>query len=383
VGTSRDDEVGPSGIRIDSRRLTEIRRKLLGWYAVEARDLPWRHTSDPYAILVSEVMLQQTRVETAIPYYERFMRRFPSIEALARAPIDDVLKAWEGLGYYRRAHNLHRAAGEVADRLAGRLPCSAAELTSLPGIGANTAAAVVSIAFGGDEAVLDGNVIRVLSRLFLISGDPGRARTRAMLRETAQRLLSRGEAAAFNQALMDLGARICLSRRPKCSDCPVRAECDADHRGLQSQLPRRRERKALPHVDVVAGVVWKGRPLEMDGRFLLAQRKAEDMLGGLWEFPGGRVEPDESREEALSRELLEELGIEVDVGAHFVDVEHAYTHFRMSLHVYHCRLRSGTPRAIDCAAWAWIEADDLDRYALSTADRQVATRLRSLLSSGA
>jgi A/G-specific adenine glycosylase len=364
----------------ERRNIESIQRRLLAWYSIEARELPWRQTSDPYAILVSEVMLQQTRIETVIPYYERFLQRFPSIDALARASIDEVLIVWEGLGYYRRAHNLHRAANRVVDEMGGELPSSASGLAGLPGIGEYTAAAVASIAFGHDEPVLDGNVIRVLSRLFLIEGDPGRAQTRKKLRETAERLLRRGDASAFNQALMDLGARICLPRTPRCALCPVRAECDADDVGVQSEYPQRKRRKPIPHVDVVAGVVWRGEPLEAGSPFLIAQRKAGDMLGGLWEFPGGRVEPGEEKEEALARELLEELGIIVGVGALLMVVEHAYTHFRMSLHVYHGRLESGWPRAIDCAAWAWIGPEDLDRYPLSTADRAIAIELRRLLS---
>jgi A/G-specific adenine glycosylase len=357
---------------IDPRRVERIRRKLVAWYRTEARDLPWRRTSDPYAILVSEVMLQQTRVETVIPYFERFMRQFPTIDSLARASVDDVLRAWEGLGYYRRAQNLHRTAKRIAESHEGTVPRTAKELLRLPGIGAYTAAAVASIAYGGDDFVVDGNVARVLSRLFLVRGEPTRALTKKRLRGLAENLMDRTDPSASNQGLMDLGARICVPKKPACAACPVCAECDAHHLGLQAEVPLRRTRRSLPHIDVVAGIVWENA---IGGRFLIAQRKADDMLGGMWEFPGGRVEPGETREAALARELSEELAIDVDVAAPFLEIDHAYSHFRMTLYVYHCYLRSGSPRAVDCADWAWVGTEDLEGYALSAADRQVATAL--------
>ena len=358
------------------RRTKTLQRDLLAWYDVEARDLPWRRTDDPYAILVSEFMLQQTRVETVLPYYARFLDRFPTIEALATAPIDDVLKAWEGLGYYRRAHNLHRAA-RIAERdHGGRIPTTVKELRSLPGVGPYTAAAIASIAFGLDEPVLDGNVVRVLARLHRIEGDPARGATRRKLRRTAELLLPRSEASRFNQAVMDLGARICLPRSPRCHECPVSEQCEAHRAGEEVLYPRKPARQAVPHVDIVSGIVWDGEPLAPGARHLIAKRKADDMLGGLWEFPGGRVEEGETHEEALVRELREELAIDVEVIAPFVQIDHAYTHFRITLYTYHCRHDGGDPRAIDCADWAWIRPDELDAYAFPTADRKILDALR-------
>jgi len=353
-----------------------IRGKLLAWYEVEARDLPWRQTTDPYAIWVSEIMLQQTRVETVLPYYARFLARFPAVRDLASASVDDVLKAWEGLGYYRRAHNLHRAAQLVVTEHGGRLPETAAELRRLPGIGSYTAAAIASIAFGLDEAVLDGNVARVVARLFRLGGDPSKAAGRKLLLREAELLASCGEAAAVNQALMDLGARICRPRSPRCHKCPVAVECDAHHTGEEVLFPQKRARKAVPHVDVVAGVVWDGEPYASGVKHLIARRHDDDMLGGLWEFPGGRVEEGETHEEALVRELQEELAIDVEVLGFFMKVDHAYTHFRVTLHIYHCRHVGGEPRAIDCAAWAWVRTDELDAYAFPTADRRILEALK-------
>ncbi|MGB2982701.1 MAG: A/G-specific adenine glycosylase [Candidatus Bipolaricaulia bacterium] len=368
--------VSLSAMGEDEKRIRKIREKLLAWYAVEARELPWRNTRDPYAIFVSEIMLQQTRVETVLAYYGRFLERFPTVESLASASVDDVLKAWEGLGYYRRAQNLHRAARILVKEHEGQLPTTTAGLRSLPGIGPYTAGAIASIAFGLDEPVLDGNVVRVLARLYRIGGDPAQAAAKKRLRRTAELLLPRSEASRFNQALMDLGTRICLPRTPRCRECPLEAECDAHHAGEEGVYPQRRARKAVPHIDVVAGIIWNCVPFAPDARLLIAKREEDDMLGGLWEFPGGRVEEGESHEEALIRELREEMAIDVDVIEPFMQLDHAYTHFRMTLHAYHCRHTGGDPQAIECADWAWVGLDGIDAYALSTADRRILAELQ-------
>ena len=362
----------------DDKRTKDIQERLLAWYAIEARDLPWRNTRDPYAILVSEIMLQQTRVETVLGYYDRFLGRFPTFDALAASSLDDVLKSWEGLGYYRRARNLRRAAQIVVDEHGGQLPLTVSKLRSLPGIGPYTAGAIASIAFNLDEPVLDGNVVRVLARLRRISGDPSRAATRKRLLREAQSLLPRSQASHFNQALMDLGARVCLPRSPRCHACPVVNECDAHYAGEEIAYPEKPARKRVPHIDVVAGIVWSTEPFAPGSRLLIAKRREADMLGGLWEFPGGRVEDGETLEQALARELREELSIDTDVLELLLQVKHAYTHFRMTMHAYHCRHIGGEPRAIECADWAWTTITDLDAYALSTADRKIVAALRKV-----
>ena len=320
-------------------------------------------------------MLQQTQVATALPYYERFVARFPDIGALAKARLDDVLKAWEGLGYYARARNLHRAAKQVVKEHGGRLPDTYQDLLKLPGIGRYTAAAIASIAFGRDEPVLDGNVTRVLCRLFLIETDPRKGPTRERLWRTARSLIPTGKASLFNQALMDLGATLCTVRAPRCNSCPLASDCLAHCEGREAELPLRSKRKAIPHRDIATGLVWD-RPRGPRAKLLITKRKANDMLGGLWEFPGGHREPGETLEECLTRELFEELGIEVTIQEPFVLVRHAYSHFRVSLHSYHCLHTNGDPRAIDVEDWRWVSPKKLDQYAFPTANRKIIAALR-------
>ncbi len=349
-------------------------QQLLTWYQHNRRDLPWRSTKDPYHILVAEFMLHQTRVQTVLPYYNRFLRLFPDWTSLAGASLDDVLKAWEGLGYYARARNLHALAQQVCTQYHGQLPDSAEALLALPGIGSYTAAAILSICFGQDRPAIDGNARRVLCRMFQITADPTSGEGLRRLQEMATSLLPPGQAGSFNQALMDLGATICTPRRPVCSRCPLSKQCRARQLNIQESLPVRRATKPLPHYDIAAGVIWH------DKHILIAQRPPHGLLGGLWEFPGGKPEAGESLEECLVREVGEELGIEIQVSELLTTVEHAYTHFRITLYAYHCYYVRGEPRNIGCTAWKWVTLQGLADYAFPAANHAIIKAIQKTCS---
>jgi A/G-specific adenine glycosylase len=351
--------------------LNSLHTALIDWFTQHKADLPWRRSRSAYTIWLSEIMLQQTQVATVIPYYERFLSRFPTVDALAEAPIDDVLKQWEGLGYYSRARNLHRAAQIVSHDLGGQFPQNVEGLLKLPGIGRYTAGAIASFAFDEDAPILDGNVIRVLSRVFNIADDVTQPATLRKLWELAESTLPAGHAAAWNEGLMELGRRICTPRSPDCDHCPIAPYCEARALGLQEQRPIKTPKAKTPHYDVTAGVIYR-----IDGKMLIAQRPMDKMLGGLWEFPGGKRNPDESLPECLQREIREELAIEISVGAQIATVRHAYTHFSITLYAFDCRHLSGDPQAIGCAAWAWVTLDELDRYAFPNTDRKIIAILR-------
>src|SRR5262249_28009150 len=275
------------------RQRRALRAKLLAWYRASRRDLPWRRTRDPYAIWVSESMLQQTRVETVLPYYGRFLTRFPDVASLARADLEQVLQLWTGLGYYSRARNLHRAAREVVARHGGRLPDDPDSLRALPGIGRYTAGAIASIAFDRAEPIVDGNVARVLSRLCGIREEIGTARARRRLWDEAAALADGPEPGALNQAPMELGAPPRTPRAPRCPACPLTRVCDAHRAGDAESLPRKAPRARAREVQAVAGLVLRR------GRALAVRRPERGLLGGLWELPGGDVLAGERADDAI------------------------------------------------------------------------------------
>ncbi|MDX2161544.1 MAG: A/G-specific adenine glycosylase [bacterium] len=345
---------------------------LLAWYDVHHAALPWRANHDPYRVWLSEIMLQQTQVETVKPYFEKFLAAYPTVTDLAAAPLDDVLKLWEGLGYYSRARNLHRAAQQVAFQHGGAFPRTVEGLLALPGVGRYTAGAVASIAFGERAPVLDGNVIRVFARLLDLPDDVTQPKTQAKLWQVAADWLPDARPGDYNQALMELGRVICKPRHPLCSQCPVQAHCAAYAGGTQAQRPVKKARAATPHYDVAAGMIWDDA-----GRLLIAQRPLDGLLGGLWEFPGGKQEPGETLEACLVRELREELAIRVEVGDKFAVVQHAFTHFKITLHAFTCRYLGGEPQTLGVKAWAWVLPADLERYSFGKADRQVIAALHA------
>jgi A/G-specific adenine glycosylase len=350
--------------------MDELAPRLLAWWDQGHDKLPWRETDDPYAIWVSEVMLQQTQVSTVMPYFRAWMTQFPTVELLAAASLDAVLKAWEGLGYYSRARNLHRAARQLVEEGEGQLPADVGALRKLPGIGRYTAGAIASIAFGRRAAVVDGNVVRVLARLEDLTDDVTRPATKQVVWELAESLVPAERPGDYNQALMELGRKVCRPAQPLCHRCPAAEICQARRAGTQPDRPVRPPRMRTPHVAVTAGVIWRG------DRVLIAKRPPEGMLGGLWEFPGGKQDRGESLVECLKREIREELGIEIEVGEEVLTINHAYTHFRITLHVFECRYASGVAEAIEAAEFVWVSTDDLDDYAFPVTDQQIVRWLR-------
>ena len=346
-----------------------IAAPLLSWYEHHARRLPWRDQPSPYWVWVSEIMLQQTRVETVLPYFERWMQRFPSVQALAAASEQEVLKSWEGLGYYSRARNLHRAARLLVSEYGGQIPSDPLALEQLPGIGRYTAGAISSIAFGRDAPALDGNIRRVLARVFNMDLPARSPQGERNLWQLARDSLPSGRAGDYNQALMDLGSAICTPRAPACLICPLAGVCQAYGLGRQEQLPVLVEKPAVPHYTVTAAVIWR------EPYVLIARRPSHGLLGGLWEFPGGKLEAGEDFEQGLRREILEELGVDVQVGAPFGVYKHAYTHFKVTLHAFTCRLETGEPQPLQASELRWVLPAQLPDFPMGKIDRLISRRI--------
>jgi A/G-specific adenine glycosylase len=377
---------------------THIRKKLLRWFKRNSRDLPWRKTRDPYAIWISEIMLQQTQVDTVIPYYRKFLKTFPAVKPLAGADLSKVLKLWEGLGYYSRARNLHRASRVIAEKFHGSIPDNSKDLLSLPGIGRYTAGAILSIAHNKEAAILDGNVKRVLSRLFAVSGNPAEKETEEALWQISEALVPEKSPGDFNQALMDLGSMVCTPRDPQCVKCPLRDDCTGTASGDPERYPSRKIRKAIPHIEAVAGVIMK------DGKVLVRQRAAEGLLGGLWEFPNWEVNPSAPRHQrrgllrvnperrfvsppskaglsAVERVkdqknatrrlrlrtcIKKEIGMKADIGEPIGVFQQTFSHFRLTLHVYRCEAGHGE------AAGEWVSTKKLGQLPMSRIHRRIA-----------
>jgi len=346
-----------------------IRRALQEWYRRNRRAMPWRESRDPYRVWLSEVMLQQTQVKTVIPYYNRFVAAYPDVASLARADIQAVLKLWEGLGYYRRAHHLMQAARIVVREYEGQVPARREIFRSLPGVGDYIANAVLSIAFNQPWAVVDGNVKRVLARLFCIDEPVNRPAAHACYQAVADDLLDHADPAGHNQALMELGALVCTPRRPACATCPLRDLCRACRKDAVEHYPLRDRKAAVPEHALVAGVVVKR------GKLLLLRRPDEGFLGGLWEFPGGRRRPRETVGQACRRTIKDNTGLTVSVGEPIARVRHAYTHFKITMEVMACRWQAGRVRLNGPAAFRWVDADDLASFPLPGAMKKVLPHL--------
>lgn len=356
-------------------------QELLDWYEINKRDLPWRRHRDPYYIWVSEIMLQQTRVDTVIPYFHRFIERFPTIQSLADAPEDDVLKCWEGLGYYSRARNLQAAARQVTEQYDGVMPSGKDEVSGLKGIGPYTSGAIRSIAFNIPAAAVDGNVMRVLSRYFLIEEDIMKVKTRTKMEELVLTLVPDGRASDFTQALMELGALICTPKSPKCLVCPVMEHCSARLEGKEESLPIKTKAKP-PRPEYRLTAIVEGTGVH-EGKILIRKRPAAGLLAGMWELPhvivpadGSSVPaamPEETAMVRLRDALLEE-GVPVQPIGHVMDAEHTFSHIQWNMGVYRCKWQDVPPAALQAAESAaayetgeenfrWIHVQDMERYA--------------------
>ena len=357
----------------------ELRPLLLNWWSDHGRhDIPWKRTSsgdrpapdqplDPYPIWIAEVMLQQTQLAVVLPYWHRWMAMFPTVEALAAASLEQVRLLWQGLGYYSRARRLHQAAQQISGR---SWPGDLEEWMALPGIGRTTAGSILSSAFNAPVPILDGNVRRVLARLRAHDRPP--ARDQALFWQWSHALLDPQRPRDFNQALMDLGATLCTPRQPLCDACPWQRHCAAYAAGEPSRWPVSEERKPVPFQVIGVGVV-----LNADGEVLIDQRLEEGLLGGLWEFPGGKQEPGETIEACITRELQEELAIEVTVGQELISVDHAYSHKRLRFVVHVCRWLSGEPKPLASQQVRWVLPDDLGNYAFPAANAKIIAALRA------
>lgn len=352
-----------------SKTIISIQQSILNWYQSQKRDLPWRKTRNPYFIWVSEIMLQQTQVIKVIPYYERWISTFPTIEKLANSAERQVLKLWEGLGYYSRARNLHKAAKIVALEHGGKIPDSYDEILKLPGIGHYSAGAILSIAYSKHETVLDGNVIRVLARLFKLHENGTSGKSLFNLRQYAIKLLSENSPGEFNQAMMELGSEICSPKKPSCSICPAHNWCMGYRSGEQENYPPPKAKQSVKKIEVSAAVILKNR------KVYIQQRPIKGLMGGLWEFPGGKIEKNESQEKCLLREIREELGVDIEIQEKLMTIKHSYTKFRVTLHVFDCRLSSGRIKATCCEQWKWVKLKDIADYPFPAANVKIVNYL--------
>ncbi len=342
---------------------TDFSTRLIAWQKVHGRhDLPWQNTRDPYAIWVSEIMLQQTQVSAVIGYYQRFMQSFPNIKNLAGATQEEVLQHWSGLGYYSRARNLHNAAQTIVDHYHGIFPQNFEEIQQLSGIGRSTAAAIVSFAFAQRQTILDGNVKRVLARHFLIEGWTGAPKIEKQLWALAESLLPENEMVAYTQGLMDLGATICTRSKPKCAACPLNKTCQAYAQNLVSKLPTPKPKKTIPQKQTTMLLIRHGKEI------LLEKRPPSGIWGGLWSLP------EISHQEIATQIALSRFGLDTEAEEPLPSIQHVFTHFKLEitpqpLHVVSKPLQANMPNMI------WLPIEDAIGAALPTPVRNILLNL--------
>lgn len=345
-----------------------MQQLILAWYVANKRDLPWRRTRDPYKIWVSEMMLQQTQVEQVIPYYRRFLKRFPTITDLAKATPDQVLKLWEGLGYYRRARYLHQAAKRIILDFEGKIPHRYEQLITLPGFGPYTCGSVLSIAYNLPNPAVDGNVIRFISRLFRIETDATNVSTKKHIEHVVRQLFPLGKASEFTQSLMEMGALVCTPSNPRCDTCCCRKLCRAySEMPNPAVLPKKKKKKKGKHFHISAAIVQRGKSV------LISKRPENVILGNLWQFPGGKKEREESLEETCIRELKEKTGVVAKLKKPLISVNHRYSHYSVTVNFFSCRYIKGR---VNDPKTRWVKIEDLGKYAFPKVHKQMAITIR-------
>ena len=344
-----------------------LSQKVLKWYKENNQNYPWRNTSNPYHIWLSEIMLQQTQAQTVIPYYNNWLQKFPSIASVANAPLDSILKAWEGLGYYARARNFHKACAILHQKNIHTVPNQLDEFIKLPGVGEYTAAAVLSIAYNQPYPAIDTNFIRIFSRIKEINLHF--PQSKKIILEYVLNDFLYNSPGNFNQSMMDFGRFVCTNSRPKCHICVINKYCNAFVNNTVNKFPLKLKKTKKPHHNVAVGIVWK------NNKILITKRPSSGLLGGLWEFPGGKVLPNEKPQDCVAREIKEELSLEINVQKKLHQIQHAYSHFSISLAAYKCKLIKGTPQLIGCADYRWINPKDINRFAFPRANHKLFNKI--------
>lgn len=352
--------------------MLKLQHHILSWFAANARDLPWRKTYDPYHVWISEIMLQQTQMDRVVDYFSRWINRFPDIASITQASEEEVLKLWEGLGYYSRAKNIMRSANILVEQYGGNLPADHNLLLSLPGIGKYTAGAIMSIAFNDPYPLVDANIERVFARLFNLDKPVKEKNTHAFIWQLAKEMLPKDKARDFNQSLMELGALICIAKNPRCKICPIQSDCEAFRLGLVDERPVLQDQPQTIFIEMATGI------LEHKGKLLIQKRKPHGVWPNLWEFPGGRLEQGETPEMALVREYKEETELTVGNLQKITTVQHSYTIYRVTLHCYFCSLLDGRAEPILHGAqeYRWVKPEELSEYAFPAGHRQLISFLQ-------
>ena len=339
--------------------------ELTRWYHQHKRDLPWRHTKDPYKIWISEMMLQQTTVSTVIAFYERWVKKYPTVGDLAQAPLQEVLKQWQGLGYYNRARNLHKSASIIMQEYQGKLPKDPVAIRALPGFGPYSTGSVLSIAYDLPLTIIDANVRRVVMRLLAL---PGVADTKQdlIINEFLLKVFPKNGAGDFNQALMELGALTCRAKEPVCHTCPLIKHCKAYQEGKQEIIPQTKK-KVINSIHAVIAII------EKDGKYFIQKRPSTGLLADMWEFPGGKIEKGESKLDALAREIEEELGVALKSSRHLFDVKHFYTQFKVNLSVFRCVLNA-YPKTDQ--KHRWVSFEEFSEYPMPSGSAKIIEKLK-------